>query len=153
MAADDFRIVAREGQGPPPPLQWDVRVPPCVFKEAKKLLRHKEKYVHAVGLVTELARHEDPSHSETLTLDNLRNEEFHEISDKGGPLGKLNLRIYYYIDKEAGDIILLSVQKKEADRATPTSIIQLCRTRLRMYKEARERIKSASVADERGRES
>jgi hypothetical protein len=62
-------------------------------------------------------------------------EEFWELKEKGGVLGKKNIRVYFFYDSTANDIILLMTDKKEDDGQASPSIKYTLRNRLRLYRQ------------------
>ena len=91
------------------------------------------EYAHVVQLFDELAFESNPSKSETQDVRSI--EEFYELRDKGGVLGKKNVRVYFAIIKNRKLILALSVYKKEDESTTPPHIITRVRNRLRYAKE------------------
>ncbi|HZZ29328.1 MAG TPA: hypothetical protein VFE46_15130 [Pirellulales bacterium] len=62
-------------------------------------------------------------------------EEFWELKEKGGVLGRKNIRIYFFHDTDDSDIILLMTDKKENDGQASPSIKYILRNRLRLYRQ------------------
>jgi hypothetical protein len=48
--------------------------------------------------VKELAMEVDPTHPATVTVEAI--EDFYELKEKGGILGKKNIRVFFGIDKQ-----------------------------------------------------
>jgi len=130
--AKTVKIGVRQGSGPPPGYQWTVRILAPVHDEAFKFLS-KAQYEHLALQVRELARHEDPTHSDVLSIDKI--EDFYELRDKGGVLGKLNVRIFFGVDKENHEhsIVILGAIKKENDGPTSDGDKIRIRRRWRRY--------------------
>jgi|SRR5271166_2287609 len=116
-----------ERDGPPPGYQWNVDILDRAFGEVMSFL-DKAQYEHISAQVKELARQEDPTHSDTVDV--LPIEEFHEIRDKGGILHKINVRIYFFVQKLARKVVVLGAIKKENDGAT--AVVDRVRMRRRM---------------------
>ena len=76
----------------------------------------ESQYHHVVDQIKELARHTDPTHSSVLDIDAI--EDFFELRDKGGRLGKINVRIYYFVNKDTNTIVVLGGMKKETENQT-----------------------------------
>jgi hypothetical protein len=79
----------------------------------------------------DLAKHRDPTHSESLSLDKI--EDFFELREKGGVLGRLNVRVFFGVDKDNRAIVILGVLKKENNGATPVGDKITMRRRWRKY--------------------
>lgn len=122
----------RKGGGRPPGYEWSVKFFDELRQETKFLTDAQKEY--AIEQVRELARDKSPSQS--LTLDIRSIEKFHELRDKGGVLGKINLRIYFYIDRSSRTIVVLGTDKKEEDGQTSQAIKIRMRSRLRRYLQA-----------------
>ena len=65
----------------------------------------------------ELARPSEPSNQ--ASIDVRRVADVFEIRDKGGVLGKINVRIFFCIDHDTRTIAILSVINKKNDGPTP----------------------------------
>lgn len=125
-----LKIGVNEGGGPPPGYQWSVGVLDLANEEASDML-DLSQYLHLAMQVKELARQGDPSHSATIDVDAV--EDIFEIRDKGGPLGSLNVRLFFGIDNSERAIIVLGVKKKQNNGKTPLGDkITVCR-RWRKY--------------------
>jgi hypothetical protein len=59
--------------------------------------------------------------------------DFWELKEKGGTLGKKNLRVYFAFDPKANEVVVLHTYKKEDDGKAPPHIMIRLRNRLRMY--------------------
>ena len=85
----------------------------------------------------ELAREKDPTHSQSLSVDAV--EDFHELREKGGVLGKINVRVFFAVDKrKTADIdhhaiVVLGAVKKESEGKTPEGDRIRIKRRLRKY--------------------
>ena len=111
----EVRLATRVGRGVPPFL-WNVFLLDCMVGEAKKLF-NAAQHAHIVEQIKELARAKQPSHPISLSVDQI--EDYHELREKGGVLGKLNVRVFFGLDKEQRAIVILGVIKKEKDGPTP----------------------------------
>ena len=141
MDPKDMRKVISEGGGDPP-YRWSVEIVKPAMREAKKELQGEE-YLHIQDQIRELARCEDPTKPETLSVDAV--EGFHELREKGGPLGRKNVRVFFTtIAKQT--LMILGVYKKEADGGTPQHIKIKIGRRLSEVSSAR---KKSSVGSER----
>ena len=71
-----------------------------------------------------------------MTVDVKSIEDYHELRDKGGVLGKINFRAYFFIDKVSRLIVVLGSDKKEEDGQTSQVVKIRMRFRLRRYRDA-----------------
>jgi len=124
-------VGVKRGGGPPPGYRWNVGMIDFVHDEVMGFLSPAQ-YQHIAMQVKELAREVDPTHSSTASVDSI--EEFYELRDKGGILGKKNVRIFFGIDKKSSAIIILGGIKKENDGPTPAGDKVTMRRRWRKYK-------------------
>lgn len=122
----------KEGGGPPPGYQWTVDIIDQAFDEAMAFL-DEDQYDHLADQVRELAGQEDPRHSDTVDIRPI--EDFWEIRDKGGVLGKINARVFFVIHKPSRKIVVLGAIKKEKDGPTPVGDKHTMRRRKRLYLE------------------
>lgn len=125
-----LRIGIREGGGSPPGYQWTVVYLSKARDEATRIL-NKSHYLHMVDQFRALAMEGDPTHPVTASVDAI--EDFFELRDKGGPLGRINLRVFFIVEKEARRMVILGVIKKENEGQTPPATKQVMRTRRRKY--------------------
>ena len=58
--------------------------------------------------------------------------KFYELRDKGGVLGKINVRVYFAIIGDKKIILTLSAYKKEDEGKTPKHVIVRARNRLKI---------------------
>jgi hypothetical protein len=119
------------GTGPHPGYLWHVGYLSVARDEAMDFLS-EEQYAHAVDLVKALASEPDPSHPSMVTVEAV--DDFFELKDKGGVLGKINLRVYFMIDRQAKVLCILAAIKKEAEGQTPTWVKIRVRNRLRKFR-------------------
>jgi hypothetical protein len=80
-----------------------------------------------------LAYESDPTRSETQDVRKVH--EFYELRDKGGILGKINLRVYFVVVEERKLILALATYKKEDEGQVPQHIVIRVRYRLRLAKQ------------------
>ncbi len=125
-----LKVGVREGSGPPPGYRWNVLFIDLVYREVMAFL-NADQYQHFVLQFKELAAENDPGHSSTASIDAI--EDFYELRDKGGILGKLNVRIFFHVDKPRSSIVILGGIKKQNDGATPTGAKRLMSRRKRKY--------------------
>lgn len=131
MAAErKLKVGVRRGGGRPPVYKWNCLYLAAARDETLSAL-DEAQYHHLVEQFQELARHDDPSRSDVLSIDKI--EDFYELRDKGGPLGRMNVRVFYLIDKKPRAVVVLGFIKKEADGKTPLGDIMRMRRRKRRY--------------------
>jgi hypothetical protein len=126
------KTVVKRGGGRAPGFEWHVGLLGMVFREAVDLELTSTAYEHLKQQIRDLAGHLDPTHSPTLDLRPV--EDFHELKDKGGPLGRAAVRVFYGIDHAKRAIIILGVTKKQNDGKTPLVDLIRMRRRWRMYR-------------------
>jgi hypothetical protein len=120
------------GKGPPPGYRWGVQYLSTASNEAGSLL-NEAQYAHAVDLLRALAYEDAPTSPKSVDVDAV--EDFHELRDKGGILGKINLRIFFAVDGKSRTIVVLGVIKKEAEGPTPSWIKTRIRSRIRALRQ------------------
>lgn len=130
MAKKPIQVGVKRGAGRAPGYQWGVALLSFVLKESKFL--NKEQRQHLAGEVKDLARHDDPTHSDTISLDAI--EDFHELRDWGGILGEANVRVFFGVDKQRRLIVVLGVINKKNNGPTPLGDKVRMRRRWRNYK-------------------
>jgi hypothetical protein len=108
--------------------RWGLGYLEVAEKEARKLLTD-DQYDHVLRLFDDLACEVDPTKSETLDIGAI--EDFYELKDKGGILGKINLRAYFVVVGNKRLIVVLMVYKKEEEHQTPEHVKACVRNRLR----------------------
>jgi hypothetical protein len=128
----EVKVGVREGAGPPPGYQWNVDILDQAYEEAMALL-NEDQYDHMARQVKELARQEDPTHSAMVDVRPI--EQFYEIRDKGGILGKLNVRVFFFVHKRSRAVVILGTIKKEKEGTTPVGDKITMRRRMRLYLE------------------
>ncbi len=100
------------------------------YEEAMRLLS-VEQYGHVADQFRELAHEEDPTHALHVSVDAV--EDFHELRDKGGILGPLNIRVFYYVDKWTRTIVVVGAISKQNNGPTPLVVKVRMRRRVRSY--------------------
>jgi hypothetical protein len=123
----------KQGAGPPPGYRWNVDILDLAHDEAVDLL-NADQYEHLARQVKELAAQDDPTHSNTVDVRPI--EDWHEIRDKGGILGQLNVRVFFFVRHETRKIVILGTIKKENNGPTPTGDRHRVRRRKRLYLES-----------------
>jgi hypothetical protein len=132
MDAKPIRVGVREGAGPPPGYRWSVGILSLAFNEAMSFLTPVQ-YEHLAMQLKELASQEDPTHSMSISIRSMSPESYYELRDKGGVLGKLNVRVFFGVDKDSRAIVVLGSINKKNDGQTPLGDVIRIRRRWRMY--------------------
>ena len=130
MPEKELKVGVWQGTGPPPAYTSTVLIPDVAFREAMAFLTTVQ-YQHAAGLIKDVATEGDPTHSVTQSVDAI--EGYHELRDKGGILGKINLRIFFYVDKKRFVLLILGAINKKNEDQTPKSVRIRMKRRLRQY--------------------
>lgn len=134
--AKEIKIGVQSATGGKTDYLWDVWILDLAFQEAMKFL-DEDQYGHVAAQVREMAREFDPSHSVTASVDAI--EDFYELREKGGPLGKINVRVFFFLDKRVigrkrnHAIVILGAIKKENQGQTPKGDKIRIGRRLRKY--------------------
>lgn len=84
-----------------------------------------------------MAYESDPTKSATQDVRKI--QEFHELRDKGGILGKIDLRVYFVVVEERRLILVLATYKKEDEDQVASHIVTRVRNRLRIAKDTMAR--------------
>ena len=124
------KTVLNQGGGPPPGYAWTVSVLDAAHKEALKLL-DGDQYAHIAAQVRDLARDAEPTQCETVDVRGVG--DFYEIRDKGGVLKRLNVRVFFSVQKSRRLLVILGVINKTTDGATPVVSKLLMEYRLRKF--------------------
>ena len=111
-----LKVGVEQGGGPPPGYRWRVLILDAAYDEAMGFLS-EDQYQHIAMQVKELAREVDPTHPATGSVDAV--EDFHELRDKGGILGGMNVRVFFCLDKSLTGLVILGAIKKQNDGPTP----------------------------------
>ena len=111
--------------GTPP--YFSVKFLPQVANEADFLTA--QQYWHVADQIRDLANSKEPTKCATLNIAKI--EDYWELKDKGGPLGKINLRVFFDIHEK--NIIILGVHKKEDEGQLRKSVKVRISRRKRLY--------------------
>lgn len=90
------------------------------------------QYEHIVQLEQELVEFGSSKLRPDLDIRQLEGTLW-ELRDKGGVLGKKNVRVYFAFLSERHEIVVLSTYKKEDDGPLPRHIVIRVKNRLRHY--------------------
>jgi hypothetical protein len=127
--AKDLKIGVHKGDGEPE-FKWNVIVLDLAFHDAMQFL-DESQYAHVAEQVQELARETDPTHPITQTVSRI--EDFFELKDKGGPLGNINVRVFFILDKPRAAIVILGAVFKQNNGHTPFGDKKRMNRRMRKY--------------------
>jgi hypothetical protein len=144
MARNSRRGHGREDQGPhkgggktartekgPSPRKWELVVLPVVKKEGHKILSDVQ-YDHVVEVLKRLV---DFGNKEEIgDLDIKPIQSFFEPKEKGGLLGRINLRVYFGTFPEENKLVIAKAYKKDEEGPPPRHIVLLVQDRLEQYK-------------------
>jgi len=119
-----------------------VRILEKVEKEARKFLTAGQ-FNHILDLAGRLTDFGNPAVTSDLRIDKVENCLW-ELKDKGGSLGKTNVRIFFTHHKGSGHIIVVGVVKKEAESQIPSHIKSRMRNRARRVRESMEETEEAA---------
>ena len=116
--------------GPRAPWQTVV-VLPIVAKEGWDELTPGQ-YQHVKDLLKQLVGFGRREYESNLTIAPFG--EFWELKEKGGVLGRKNIRVYFRFDSEANEVVVLHTYKKEDDGQAPPHIMIRLKNRWNLYK-------------------
>jgi hypothetical protein len=123
------KVGVKRGGGPPPGYRWTVLILDDSFQETMTFLT-EDQYQHVRMQFQEMAREIDPTHSKTASVDAV--EDFHEFRDKGGILGGINIRVYFFLHKPTSSLVVLGAINKKKDGQTPNAVrIRMARRKRR----------------------
>lgn len=125
----DVKIGANEGDSEPP-YRWNVFVLDLAYNDAQAFLDDVQ-YAHMVEQVRELAREKDPTHPQTVRVQAI--STFFELKEKGGPLRRINVRVFFTLDKSRVAIVILGTIFKQNDGKTPVGDVHRMERRQRKY--------------------
>ena len=58
----------------------------------------------------------------------------YELKEKGGLLGNINLRLYFDVYQDTGEVVLAKAYKKDEEGSPPRAVVLNAQTRLRSYR-------------------
>lgn len=130
--AKPLKVGLLAGAGPLPGFLWSVHYLSSARDDAMGFL-DEAQYAHVVDLFRALACEPDPTHPLTVTVQAV--DDFYELKDKGGVLGKINLRVYFTVVAKEKAILVVAAIKKEEEGQTPGWAKTRVRYRLRKFHE------------------
>lgn len=101
----------------------------AAVKDAREILT-EDQYAHLVQQFDLLALDQDPRRPASHDVRPI--EGLYELREKGGVLGRLNVRVFFAVLDEENLIVVLGCFKKEAEGQTPTHIKLKMRNRMRI---------------------
>ena len=107
-----------------------IDVLPIAAKEGWEMLTPGQ-YLHIKDQVRQLVGFGIKRYESNLTIAPFG--DFWELKDKGGTLGRKNVRVYFAFNSELNKIIVLHTYKKEDDGAAPPHINLRLKNRYRLY--------------------
>ena len=110
--------------------KWTVVVLGVAKKEGRKILS-KTQYDHIVDVLKRLVDFGDKEKLADVRIERIRS--FFELKEKGGVLGRINLRVYFGTAPNDRELIVAMTYKKEDDGRPPPHIVILVEDRLEEY--------------------
>lgn len=107
---------------------WNLSYLEVSQQEGRDFL-NDDQYENVVDQFEVLAQEHDPTHSTTADIEPI--DEFYELRDKGGILGKINLRVYFAVWPRFKTLVVLGAIKKEAEGQCPPHVVIRMRHRKR----------------------
>lgn len=129
----ETKVGVKRGGGPAPGYRWNVQILDRAYDEARGFL-DDDQYEHLRRQVCELARQHDPTHSKSIDVREI--EDFHELRDKWGILGRMNVRVFFFVHKPSRAMVILGAINKTNDGPTPMGDKTRMRLRMRRYLES-----------------
>lgn len=122
---------AMKADGDSGPEKWIVLVLEAARKEGHKILSDIQ-YEHVVEILKRLVDFGNPEEIGDLVIEPI--ESFYELKEKGGILGRINLRVYFGTIPDRHELVIAKAYKKEDDHAVPRHVVLLVEDRLEGYK-------------------
>jgi hypothetical protein len=110
---------------------WVVVALDVAKAEGRKILSEPQ-YEHIKEILRRLEDFGDKEELSDLSIEPIGS--FWELRERGGPLGRINLRVYFGTLPEDLELVIAKAYKKEDDRKTPPYIIEQVEDRLVEYK-------------------
>lgn len=110
---------------------WQTVVVPTVVRRESREFLTIGQYVHVTDFVKQLSGFGLQRYDRTMCIAPI--DEFWELKEKGGLLGKINVRVYFAVIKHANEIAVLHAYKKEDDSQVHPSVLLLVRQRHRRF--------------------
>lgn len=123
---------------PPDEVVWKVGYLGVANKDAEKLFEPSQRD-HLRQQITDLAGHQNPRISQQQDVVPI--DQFYELRDKGGVLGRISARVFFGVFDEESLLVILGCHKKENEGSTPNHIVVKMRNRLRQARLALDNLK------------
>ena len=120
------------GGGRPPGYQWGLEILDLSTQEARGFLSDTQ-YSHVAQQFRQLCREDEPTTSALVGVRPI--DDFHELRDKGGPLGRINVRVFFFVHHERRNLVILGCINKKNDGSTPLGDVRRMARRKRLYLE------------------
>lgn len=120
---------------PSRPALWKLAYLDAAASDARRFLT-EDQYAHVVQQFDDLAASRDPRRSETQDVRPI--DDWYELREKGGLLGKINVRVYFAVLDARNLLVILACYKKEDEGQTAKHIMIKVRNRLRQAKKILE---------------
>ena len=111
--------------------KWVVVALDVAKAEGRKILS-RAQYEHIKEVLKRLVDFGDKDELSDLSIEPIGS--FWELREKGGILGRINLRVYFGTLPEDWELVVAKTYKKEDDGKTPPHIVDLVEHRLEGYK-------------------
>jgi hypothetical protein len=119
---------AAKGQGKH---AWVVVALDVAKAEGRKILSAVQ-YEHIKEILQRLVDFGDKEELSDLSIEQIGS--FWELREKGGVLGRINLRVYFGTLPEDWELVVAKTYKKEDNGKTPQHIVEQVEDRLEVYK-------------------
>lgn len=125
-----IKVGVHRGGGAPPGYLWSVWILDAAYDEAMGFL-DADQYEHLACQFRDMATEVDPTHSQFASVDAV--EDFHELRDRAGILGGMNVRVFFHLDDVHAALLVLGAIKKQNNGPTPIGDKIRMRGRRRKY--------------------
>ena len=124
------KVGVHEGGGLPPGYRWSLLILDQAYVESMSFL-DGDQYGHLARQFQVLARQDEATRSRTVDVRPI--EDYYELRDKGGVLGRINVRVFYCVDHDARNVVVLGAINKKNDGPTHMADKITMRRRMRLY--------------------
>ena len=112
--------------------KWQVVVALAVAKKEGREELTDGQYLHVTDLIKQLVGFGSRRFASELRIEQFG--DFWELKDKGGVLGKKNIRIYFAHESDLNEIVILHFAKKESEGKPHPHLKFKLKNRLREYR-------------------
>jgi len=124
------------------PKKWVVVILESAKKEGHKILTDPQ-YEYIKGILKRLTDFGNDEELSDLRIEPI--EDFGELKEKGGVLGKINLRIYFGAEPEDKEVVVAKAYKKEDEGRAPRHVVIAVQNRLEEYRIEKKRRRTAKA--------